>query len=92
MRVDSHCFVGYEIPPYYDSLIAKLIVIGADRGEAIDRMLNALADFGIGGIDTTRELHQAVLSHDDFRNDTINTRWLETTLLPELLPTLFAPR
>ena len=63
VRVDSHCFVGYEIPPYYDSLIAKLIVIGADRGEAIDRSLNALADFGIEGVETTRELHRAVLSH-----------------------------
>ena len=66
-------------------------MIGADRGEAIDRSLNALADFEIEGIDTTRELHRAVLSHHDFRNDTINTRWLETTLLPELLPTLIAP-
>jgi acetyl-CoA carboxylase, biotin carboxylase subunit len=91
VRVDSHAFVGYEIPPYYDSLIAKLIVIGADRNEAIDRSLKALADFGIEGIDTTRELHRAVLSHGDFRCDTINTRWLETTLLPELLPTLIAP-
>ena len=91
VRVDSHGFVGYEIPPYYDSLIAKLIVIGADRGEAIDRSLDALADFGIEGVETTRELHRAVLSHRDFRNDTINTRWLETTLLPELSSTLIAP-
>ena len=66
-------------------------MIGADRGEAIDRSLNALADFGIEGIETTRELHRAVLSHRDFRNDTINTRWLETTLLPELSSTGFAP-
>ena len=91
IRVDSHGFVGYEIPPYYDSLIAKLIVSGTDRSEAIDRSLDALADFGIEGIETTRDLHRAVLSHDDFRNDTINTRWLETTLLPELLSTLIAP-
>jgi acetyl-CoA carboxylase, biotin carboxylase subunit len=90
VRVDSHCFAGYEIPPYYDSLIAKLIVTGEDRGEAIDRSLNALADFEIEGVDTTRDLHRAVLSHDDFRNDAINTRWLETTLLPELSPALTA--
>jgi acetyl-CoA carboxylase, biotin carboxylase subunit len=84
VRVDSHAFVGYEIPPYYDSLIAKLIVSGADRSEAIDRALRALADFEIEGIETTRDLHRTVLSHDHFRTDTINTRWLETTLLPEL--------
>jgi acetyl-CoA carboxylase biotin carboxylase subunit len=86
IRVDSHGFLGYQIPPYYDSLIAKLIAIGATRGEAIDRSLQALADFAIEGIDTTRELLAAALSHDDFRNDTINTRWLETTVLPALSP------
>ncbi len=82
VRVDSHAFVGYEIPPYYDSLIAKLIVTGADRAEAIEASLKALDDFEIEGVETTRDLQRAVLSHDDFRNDAINTRWLETTLLP----------
>ena len=77
------CFAGYEVPPYYDSLIAKLIVHGR-RPRRGDRRasLDALDDFEIEGVDTTRELHRAVLSHDDFRNDPINTRWLETTLLP----------
>jgi acetyl-CoA carboxylase biotin carboxylase subunit len=84
IRIDSHGFLGYDMPPYYDSLIAKLIVIGATRGEAIDRSLAALADFAIEGVDTTRELLSVALSHDDFRNDTINTRWLETTVLPAL--------
>jgi acetyl-CoA carboxylase, biotin carboxylase subunit len=88
VRVDSHVFVGYEIPPHYDSLIAKLIVAGADRSEAIDRSLCALDDFEIDGVDTTRDLHRAVLTHQDFRSDTITTRWLETTLLPELSRTL----
>ena len=87
VRVDSHAFVGYEIPPYYDSLIAKLIVAGADRAEAIEASLRALDEFVIEGVETTRELHQAVLSHADFRNDTINTRWLETTLLPAVSST-----
>jgi acetyl-CoA carboxylase, biotin carboxylase subunit len=86
VRVDSHAFTGYEIPPFYDSLIAKLIVKGDNRGDAIERALCALGDFRIDGIDTTCELHRAVLAHDDFRADTINTRWLETTLLPELSP------
>ena len=87
IRVDSHAFAGYEVPPYYDSLIAKLIVTGDDRHQAIERTLDALVDFDVEGIETTLDLHRAVLSHDDFRNDAINTRWLETTLLPELFPT-----
>ena len=87
VRVDSHAFAGYEIPPYYDSLIAKLIVSGADRAEAIEASLKALDDFEIEGVETTRELQLAVLSHDDFRNDAINTQWLETTLLPSVTST-----
>ena len=87
IRVDSHAFAGYEIPPYYDSLIAKLIVTGDDRRQAIERALDALADFEIEGVETTLDLHRAVLSHADFRTDVIDTRWLETTLLPELFPT-----
>ena len=90
IRVDSHGFVGYEIPPYYDSLIAKLIVTGADRAEAIEASLKALDSFEIEGVQTTRELHRAVLSHDDFRNDLISTRWLETTLLPTVSSSLTA--
>jgi acetyl-CoA carboxylase, biotin carboxylase subunit len=84
VRVDSHVFAGYEVPPYYDSLIAKLIVAGADRTEAIEASLKALDEFTIEGIETTRDLERAVLSHDDFRHDVINTRWLETTLLPSV--------
>jgi acetyl-CoA carboxylase biotin carboxylase subunit len=84
VRVDTHAFLGYEIPPYYDSLIAKLIVTGADRQQAIDRALDALDAFAIEGVETTRDLQHSVLSHEDFRNDTITTRWLERRLLPEL--------
>jgi acetyl-CoA carboxylase, biotin carboxylase subunit len=82
VRVDSHAFAGYEVSPYYDSLIAKLIVAGAHRSEAIEATLQALDEFEIEGIETTRDLQRAVLSHDDFRDNAINTRWLETTLLP----------
>jgi acetyl-CoA carboxylase biotin carboxylase subunit len=90
VRVDSHAFVGYEIPPYYDSLVAKLIVAGADRAEAIEASLKALDSFEIEGVPTTRELHRAVLSHEDFRNDLISTRWLETILLPAAWPSTTA--
>jgi len=88
VRVDTHAYAGYEVPPYYDSLVAKLVVGGADRAEAIDQSLQALADFEIGGVDSTRDLHRAVLSHRDFRDNRINTRWLEDTLLP----TVWSPR
>ena len=84
IRVDSHAFAGYEVSPYYDSLIAKLIVRGADRPDTIAASLDALDRFEIEGVETTRDLQRAVLSHDDFRNEAINTRWLETTLLPSM--------
>jgi acetyl-CoA carboxylase biotin carboxylase subunit len=87
VRVDSHAFAGYAVPPHYDSLVAKLIVTGATRAHAIDATSRALDEFEIAGIETTRDLHRAVLGHDDFRNDAINTRWLETTLLPSLTVT-----
>ena len=85
VRVDSHAFAGYEVSPYYDSLIAKLIVGGVTRTDAIDATRQALDEFVIEGVETTRDLHRAVLAHDDFRNDAINTGWLETTLLPMVL-------
>jgi acetyl-CoA carboxylase biotin carboxylase subunit len=85
VRVDSHVFAGYDVSPYYDSLIAKLIVGAATRTDAIEAMCQALDEFVIQGVDTTRDLHRAVLAHDDFRNDAINTGWLETTLLPVAL-------
>ena len=90
IRVDTHVFDGYEVPPYYDSLIAKLIVWGTDRGAAIASTIDALDAFAIEGIDTTRDLHRAVLAHDDFQQDAISTRWLETTLLPGLVSNTMA--
>jgi acetyl-CoA carboxylase biotin carboxylase subunit len=85
VRVDTHAFEGYAVPPFYDSLVAKLIVRGRDRAEAIDASLTALDEFGIEGLDTSRGLLRTVLSHDDFRTGAINTRWLEQTLLPAVL-------
>jgi acetyl-CoA carboxylase biotin carboxylase subunit len=91
VRVDTHAFAGYEVPPYYDSLIAKLIVGGAERSDAVDAMLDGLDRFVIEGIETTRDMHRAVLAHDDFRRDAINTGWLETALLPELARNRLVP-
>jgi acetyl-CoA carboxylase biotin carboxylase subunit len=88
VRVDSHCFTGYTVPPYYDSLLAKLVVVGSDRADAIDRTLRALDDLVIEGVDTTADLHRVVLAHPDFRADAITTRWLERTVLPSVPHTM----
>lgn len=66
VRVDSACYSGYTIPPHYDSMIAKLIVKGKDRNEAIQRSKRALKEFQIGGIKTTIPFHQFMLNHERF--------------------------
>ena len=66
VRVDSHCYTGYEIPPFYDSMIGKLIVWGKDRNEAIQRGKRALDEFAITGIHTTIPFHLKVLEHPKF--------------------------
>jgi acetyl-CoA carboxylase biotin carboxylase subunit len=81
VRVDSHCFSGYLVPPYYDSLLAKVIVHGDDRGEAIGRMEHALAEMEVTGVPTTLPFHRAVLAHADFRAGRVGTRWVEDRLL-----------
>ncbi len=83
VRIDTHAFDGAEIPPHYDSLIAKLIVHGRDRDEAIEVLLDALDEFEIGGIDTTIASHRTIVDHPDFRSDRVTTGWLEATLLAE---------
>lgn len=86
VRVDTHCYSGYKIPPYYDSMIAKLIVHGKDRGQAIARMLRALDEFIIEGIKTTIPLHKRVLSHPKFVEGDFTTKFLED--YPEVLESL----
>jgi acetyl-CoA carboxylase biotin carboxylase subunit len=81
VRLDSHVFAGYDVPPYYDSLLAKLIVGGTDRDDAIVNLRAALGAFEVDGIDTTIQLHQRVVDHPDFRADNLNTNWLERMLL-----------
>jgi acetyl-CoA carboxylase biotin carboxylase subunit len=77
IRIDSHAAQGYVVPPFYDSLIAKLIVHGRDRADAITRMSDALARFRVSGIETTIPFHRYVLEQPDFANERINTNWLE---------------
>ena len=82
IRVDSGVAGGSMVPPFYDSMIAKLIVRGSNRAEAVDRLQAALARFEVGGIATNIPLLRAIVAHDDFRSNRVSTRWLETTLLP----------
>jgi acetyl-CoA carboxylase biotin carboxylase subunit len=77
VRVDSHCYPGYTIPPYYDSLVSKLIVWGIDREEAIQRMQRALDEYAITGIKTTIPFHQVVLSHSVFQAGDVSTDFVE---------------
>jgi acetyl-CoA carboxylase, biotin carboxylase subunit len=81
LRVDTHCFEGYVVPPFYDSLLAKVIAVGADREEARTRLLGALGRFAVGGIHTTIPFHQRVLAHRDFIGSDIHTRWIEEAFL-----------
>ncbi|MDZ7316288.1 MAG: acetyl-CoA carboxylase biotin carboxylase subunit [candidate division KSB1 bacterium] len=78
VRVDTHAYAQYAIPPYYDSLIAKLITHGRDRDEAIERMVRALEEFVIEGIATTIPLHKAIINTPEFRSGNFNTKFLET--------------
>ena len=80
VRIDSHCFSGYFVPPYYDSLLAKLIVHGANRADAITKTRHALASFHVAGIDTGIPFLQTVIDDQDYQRGQVNTRWLEQKL------------
>jgi len=82
VRVDSHAYPGYSIPPFYDSLVSKLIVWGRDRTEAIQRMQRALDEYAITGIKTTIPFHQKVLAHPSFQNGDVSTDFVEKHLSP----------
>jgi len=83
IRLDSHAGENYLVPPFYDSMIGKLIVHGKDRNEAIDRLIAALNAFELEGIKTTMPLAAFIVDHPDFRTNQITTRWLEDKGLPE---------
>jgi acetyl-CoA carboxylase biotin carboxylase subunit len=76
VRVDSHLYAGYRVPPYYDSLLAKLIVHARDREAAIRRGLRALDEFAVSGLETTLPLHLAVLEDEEFRRGVVSTSFL----------------
>jgi acetyl-CoA carboxylase biotin carboxylase subunit len=77
-RVDSHIYAGYTIPPFYDSMIAKLIVSAQTREEAIVKMERALSEFVIEGIKTTIPLHQQIMQNEDFRKGNFTTAFMNS--------------
>jgi acetyl-CoA carboxylase, biotin carboxylase subunit len=85
IRLDTHARQGYLVPPFYDSMIGKLIARGQDRAEAIARMSTAIEAFTIDGPKTTLPLAAAIVRHPDFRNNRITTRWLEDVGLPAFI-------
>ncbi len=74
IRVDTHVTAGYVVPPFYDSLLAKVVVRGTDRQDAIARMLAALAAFEVTGVPTTISMHQAILASEAFASNRYDTR------------------
>jgi acetyl-CoA carboxylase biotin carboxylase subunit len=78
IRVDTHVYAGYTIPPHYDSLIAKIVAHGRDRAEAVEQMKRALGECLIEGVKTTIPFYQRVLSHDDFISGNVDTTFAES--------------
>ena len=83
VRVDTHIYPGYMIPPYYDSMIAKVIVHGKNRNEAIAIMQRALKEMTIGPIKTTTSLHQKILNRPRFRQGKVTTHFIDLMMGPE---------
>jgi acetyl-CoA carboxylase, biotin carboxylase subunit len=78
IRIDSHVYAGYVIPPYYDSMIAKIIAVARTRREAIDTMSRALSEYVIEGVKTTIPFHQQLMRNEDFIKGNFTTKFLET--------------
>jgi len=81
VRVDSHVYTGYDIPPFYDSLIGKLIVWGRDRNTALKRMERALNECAVTGIPTTIDFHLQLLNRDEFLRGDVHTKFVEQEML-----------
>ncbi|MBP6625592.1 MAG: acetyl-CoA carboxylase biotin carboxylase subunit [Chitinophagaceae bacterium] len=78
VRIDSHIYAGYTIPPFYDSMIAKIIAVAQTREEAINTMSRALSEYVIEGIKTTIPFHQQLMQNEDFKNGNFTTKFMET--------------
>ncbi len=83
VRVDSAAYTGWAIPPYYDSLIGKLIVHGRNRNECLMRLKRSLDEFVVDGVETTIPLFQRLMAEPDFQNGDYHIHWLEGFLSRE---------
>ncbi len=92
MRIDSALYSGYRIPPYYDSLIGKLIVFGKTRTECMMRLKRALSEFVVEGVETTIPLFQRLLSETDIIDGNYDIHWLEKFLARKRVLSIPAPR
>ena len=81
IRIDSHVFEGYRVPPYYDSLLAKVIASGRDRAEALARMHRALSEMTLEGVHTTIPFHLRLLGDERFRRGDVHTRFVEDEVM-----------
>ncbi|MEL6259363.1 MAG: acetyl-CoA carboxylase biotin carboxylase subunit, partial [Pseudomonadota bacterium] len=80
VRLDSAAYAGYRVPPYYDSMIGKLIVHGRTRRECVTRLRRALSEMVVGGIDTTLDLHRDLVNNEDIIEGRYDIHWLERYL------------
>jgi acetyl-CoA carboxylase biotin carboxylase subunit len=80
LRLDTHCYAGAAVPPYYDSLLAKLIAHADGREEAIEVLIEALEEVDVEGVETNRTLLISVLGHEDFHAGAVTTAWLERVI------------
>jgi acetyl-CoA carboxylase biotin carboxylase subunit len=80
IRIDTHVFAGYTVPPYYDSLIAKLVAHGHTREQAIARMSIALSEFAVEGIKTNIRLHRDIMADEKVRQGGVSIHYLEEKL------------
>jgi acetyl-CoA carboxylase biotin carboxylase subunit len=76
-RIDTHCYSGYVVPPYYDSLLAKVIAYGGNREEAVENMAEALRTFTVEGVSTTISWATSLVTSSEFRSNQIHTRWVD---------------
>ena len=81
IRVDSHVYAGYTIPPYYDSMIAKIIAVARTREEAINTMSRALSEYVIEGVKTTIPFHQQLMRNEDFRKGNFTTKFMDSFVM-----------
>ena len=81
VRIDSHVYTGYDIPPFYDSLIGKLIIWAEDRPAALLRLRRALSECAVIGVPTTIDFHLALLERPEFQNARVHTKFVEQEML-----------